>query len=661
MLVSKYDVIIVGAGIAGPSMAYALSPSSKLRDAIPATSSRRSRPLRILLIDSRLRTPDRIVGELLQPGGVLALRQLGIEKALEGIDAVRAKGYCVMRPKRSLGVDGKKKGAGGQGVAAKSESACVEEMFERVHIPYPGGLEGRSFHHGEFVSSLRVCAAAAPGVTLLEATVSPQLMLCPHTGRVLGVRAKSSASGGEGGEEKVFLAKLTIFATGSSTFRKAVYLPSPSSPSSDPQPRSNLPATIPRNLDTKSLGTFYGLILPHPPSSTYILPMYQHGTVVLVPGSAGPILLYQISSSETRILIDIPKSSPYAANVQDYVKNIIRPNLPTPALRASMQALFDEADAKHGGKLPLRSMPNPFFPAPPQGRKRTREGAVLLGDAWNQRHPLTGGGMTVALWDVVTLASELIQVEKALFGDDSDGARSTSAVNGGGGGAYKGYEIVHDEEWAMGEWSVMEEIFDRWWWRRKGYAATINILSVALYDLFGGSCTCFFSSFLLFWVPLSRNLHPDWSSASNLETLQTGCFKYFELGGECVNGPVSLLAGWDPLFLNFVTPFPYLLFFFFFRLAPRPFLLFYHFFSVAFYSLWVMFTHARPVAIDDGGDEDHHAVFDGRSNGKSNEHTNGSANGHSTPPSKRVVMLRPGILEYPTIFVRCFAVVSCPF
>ena len=29
-----------------------------------------------------------------------------------------------------------------------------------------------------------------------------------------------------------------------------------------------------------------------------------------------------------------------------------------------------------------------------------------------------------------------------------------------------------------------------------------------------------------------------------LRALQTGCFKYFELGGEMVNGPVTLLAGY---------------------------------------------------------------------------------------------------------------------
>lgn len=28
----------------------------------------------------------------------------------------------------------------------------------------------------------------------------------------------------------------------------------------------------------------------------------------------------------------------------------------------------------------------------------------------------------------------------------------------------------------------------------------------------------------------------------NLEVLKTGCFKYFEMGGDCIDGPVSLLS-----------------------------------------------------------------------------------------------------------------------
>ena len=50
---------------------------------------------------------------------------------------------------------------------------------------------------------------------------------------------------------------------------------------------------------------------------------------------------------------------------------------------------------------PSRSMPAAPLPTP---------GAILLGDALNMRHPLTGGGMTVALSDVALFIS-LIRAE----------------------------------------------------------------------------------------------------------------------------------------------------------------------------------------------------------------------------------------------------------
>jgi squalene monooxygenase len=51
----------------------------------------------------------------------------------------------------------------------------------------------------------------------------------------------------------------------------------------------------------------------------------------------------------------------------------------------------------------------------------------------------------------------------------------------------------------------------------------------------------------------------------NLRALQRGCFGYFQLGGNCVDGPVGLLAG----------------------IIRNPFVLVYHFFRVALYAIWL--------------------------------------------------------------------------
>jgi squalene monooxygenase len=41
------------------------------------------------------------------------------------------------------------------------------------------------------------------------------------------------------------------------------------------------------------------------------------------------------------------------------------------------------------------------------------------------------------------------------------------------------------EEGGFGDWENVREVLGKWHWRRKPLASTINILSIALYDLFG--------------------------------------------------------------------------------------------------------------------------------------------------------------------------------
>jgi len=146
----EYDAIVIGAGIAGCAVAAAFSRQGR----------------RVLLIERSLREPDRIVGELLQPGGVDALWDLGLADCLEGIDATPIEGYHLYW---------------------QDEEASF--WFCDIDDRKP---EGRSFHHGKFVSKLRGTVCSIPGVSLVEGTVT-ELLRDEDSSRVLGVVAVCSA------------------------------------------------------------------------------------------------------------------------------------------------------------------------------------------------------------------------------------------------------------------------------------------------------------------------------------------------------------------------------------------------------------------------------------------------------------------------------------
>lgn len=412
------DVVIVGAGIFGCAAAFALAQQGRS----------------VILLERWMKEPDRIVGELLQPGGVSALEKLGLGHCLQGIDSIAVKGYDVIY------------------------------YGQEVEIPYPaiagaaakGGIrgsanekstrpEGRSFHHGRFVNQLRKACASQPNITIVETEATETITT--HKNHVLGVACRTLDPATGEKQSDYYFGQLTIVADGyASKFRKQY---------------------IKRTPVVKS--KFYALEL-----IDCDMPLPNYGTVIL--GDAEPVLIYQIGTRETRALIDIPDGTPTAAasvgGVRAHIRNVVLPSLPKKVIPSFEKALED-------GKIP-KSMPNSWLPPSTQ----TEKGMVILGDAMNMRHPLTGGGMTVAFNDVLLLSSLLSPERVPSLGD-------TVAVQ-----------------------KAMKEFH----WKRKGLSSIVNILAQALYALFA-------------------------ANDSQLKALQRGCFAYFQRGGNCVDGPAGLLAG----------------------------------------------------------------------------------------------------------------------
>ena len=426
-LYHESDVVIVGAGILGSALAVALANQGRS----------------VILLERSLKEPDRIVGELLQPGGVQALEKLGLRHTLDDIDAIPVNGYTVIYHDEQVPIP----------YPDFPQQAQQHEFLEK-HPEKPRKAEGRSFHHGRFVSQLRAAALSHANITVFETEVK-SLIKSSATTQILGVESVSHKT-----QQDYFFGDLTVICDGyASKFRKSYIHHAP-----------------------KVRSKFWGLELIDCP-----LPTPQHGTVVL--GNNAPVLLYQIGTHETRALVDVPEglASTSTANggVKGHLKNIVLPSLP-----AQVRPSFLAALAKGN----LRSMPNSFLPP----STNITAGLAILGDAMNMRHPLTGGGMTVALTDVFLLSSLL----------------SPSTVPD------------------LGDTNFVLSQFRTFHWRRKRLTSVINILAQALYSLFAAD---------------------DWA----LTYLQKGCFRYFQRGGKCIEEPVGLLGGIIPrpwvLFYHFFS------------------------------------------------------------------------------------------------------------
>jgi squalene monooxygenase len=260
---------------------------------------------------------------------------------------------------------------------------------------------------------------------------------------VTGVKYKATKDG----EDKTALAHLTIVCDGMySSFRTKLGKP-----------------------DIKHPSYFVGLLL-----KDVSLPHPNYGHVVLAEPS--PVLFYPISSSEVRCLVDYPgeKLPPMTSGaLHHYLLEKIAPQIPEKLRNAFCKAVNE-------GRI--RTMQNKQLTCAPLHQP----GALLLGDSFNMRHPLTGGGMTVALSDTVLLCKMLQPLPN--FNSAIETCDATAAF----------------------------------YVKRKPLSATVNTLANALYRVF---CS---------------------TGSSAQEEMRQACFEYLKLGGMYSAGPVSLLSGLNP-------------------------------------------------------------------------------------------------------------------
>lgn len=450
----QYDAIVIGAGVVGPAVATGLARQGR----------------KILLIERDWTKPDRIVGELMQPSGLKALKSLGMIGAVNDIDAIPVEGYGIFYKDEVLKIDYPFKSSS-INKHFPDVSCCVTNTNNKIHDDNTLSLKrfeeserelGVAFRHGEFIGNLRKIAKGEPNITCLKGSVC-SIESNQDDGKVIGVKVKQDDS-----DEQVFYkAHLTVCCDGIfSKFRKFL--------SEDNVPRVG--------------SHFVSLTLEDAD-----IPIPNHGHVVIKPGIC-PILVYQISPKETRILCAYPSKTTPSLNQPEFKKYIyetVLKSLPPKLQPSYKKALSDSR---------VRIMPNSYLVA----KRNQIEGLLVLGDALNMRHPLTGGGMTVGLNDAALVCRMLSCENIPDFANTS---------------------------------MILDTLLD-FHMERKALDTVINVLSIALYSLFG-------------------------ADSRSLEILQYGCFRYLQKEPS----PIQLLSG----------------------LLPEPFTLFRHFFTVAFYAIGLNF------------------------------------------------------------------------
>ena len=335
------SVTIVGAGVAGSVLAAFLGKNGYA----------------VTIVEQDWKEQDRIVGELLQPGGVSLLYQMGLEHLLQGIDAKEIEGYVLHHQESS------------------------------TKILYPDtdkNILGRGFKNGRFVQNARVYISTLSSVNCISGKATR--LLYKSQNQVEGIEIET-----EEGIEKIY-SDLTIVSEGAfSKFRN--YL-SPAKP------------TI--------TSFFLGILIDNSNMANS-----SFGQVIL--SETGPTLVYPVSSTHSRVLIDF-QGSEAPRRGQELKTCLIEEK--SKSLPKDIRERFIDGVQNTA----IKCMPNNYLPVV----KHDVKGVVLMGDSQNMRHPLTGGGMTAAFSNVLYLGNQILS-HPHIFNEDkfyADYTRHAKSSNG---------------------------------------------------------------------------------------------------------------------------------------------------------------------------------------------------------------------------------------
>lgn len=350
-----YDIIVIGAGVAGGVFAASQKGDKK-----------------ILVIERDLSEPDRIIGELMQPGGLKALKELGLSHLTDGIGAQQVHGYRLIKNK---------------------------ESFTISYNEIEDGIFGLGLKNGKFLTSIREDLKKRSNISLIQGAV---IELVEEDGAIAGVKYKD-----QNGQLIEQRAHLTVVSDGPmSIFRKKLSNP-------NKQVSSYFMGLVLKDLDIEH-------------------PSLGH---MIVSGDA-PILVYPIYENSWRILIDYPGDKPPRMGSKSILK--LREEIAKDLPEDMVQSFYNAIDNDQMQVMPNHSMKAQAF---------RKNGAVLLGDSLNMRHPITGGGMTASFTDIISLNEKLKDVD------------------------------LSDQQ---ATWSAVEDYYES----RTEKVETINILANALYKVF---------------------------------------------------------------------------------------------------------------------------------------------------------------------------------